>query len=116
MSRRARAGWYGTAALLVVLGAAVTAVLGGTTGDVAGFVLIGLGLVQAMSLVFFEVGISEDRERARTMARAERAARAAEAKAQAQAQARTQGQGKREGRRLKPLKLDRSRGHRRRLG
>jgi len=51
--------------LLVVAGAVCAAVIGGEAGEILALVLIGLGLVAATSLVFLEVGLSEDRERAR---------------------------------------------------
>jgi hypothetical protein len=69
MSRRARILSFGSAAVLVAIGAVCAAVLSSTAGQVAGMVLIGLGLVLATGLVFLEVGLSEDRERARTAAR-----------------------------------------------
>jgi hypothetical protein len=39
--------------------------LGGGLGQILALVLISLGLVVATALVFYEVGLSEDRERAR---------------------------------------------------
>jgi hypothetical protein len=57
--------WFGSAGLLVVLGAVAAAVVTGTTGQVLAFVLIALGLVLVTSLIFLEVGLSEDRDRAR---------------------------------------------------
>ena len=69
MSRQARILSFGSAALLVVIGAVCIAVFSSTAGQVAGMVLIGLGLVLATGLVFLEVGLSEDRDRARTAAR-----------------------------------------------
>jgi len=65
MTKRGRIVGYGTAALLVVAGGVSAAVAGGGLGQALALVLIGLGLVLAVSLVFFEVGLSEDRERAR---------------------------------------------------
>src|SRR5882757_1370688 len=71
MSRRGRIVWYGLVACLVVAGAAVAAAVGSTTGQVIGFLLVGFGLVLATSLVFYEVGLSEDRARAREQAERE---------------------------------------------
>jgi hypothetical protein len=51
--------------VLVVAGVISAIVVDGGFGQVLALVLIGLGLVAATSLVFFEVGLSEDRERAR---------------------------------------------------
>jgi hypothetical protein len=96
MSRRSRFGWFGSAALLVVLGVAFAVALSGTAGQVIAFVLIALGLVLATSLVFLEVGLSEDRDRAREERAGLRRARKRRVVA-------------------RPEKLDRSRGRRRRL-
>ena len=66
MTKRARIVSFGLAALLVVAGVVVAALAGGgTAGQVVGFVLVALGLMLATSLVFYEVGLSEDRARAR---------------------------------------------------
>jgi hypothetical protein len=88
--------------VLVVLGVLAATVLTGTTGQVLAFVLIGLGLVLLTSLMFLEVGLSEDRDRARDEA----------------ASARTRLTRPVSRQRLdRPSagRLDRSRGHRRRL-
>jgi hypothetical protein len=47
---------------------------GGGLGQILALVLVGLGLVALTSLVFLEVGLSEDRERARETAAAARKA------------------------------------------
>jgi hypothetical protein len=65
MARRSRIVGFGSAAALVVAGALAAAIISGTVGQVAALVLIGLGLVLATGLVFLEVGMSEDKERAR---------------------------------------------------
>jgi hypothetical protein len=65
VSRRARILGFGSAALLVIAGAISAALVGGWTGQVLALALIGGGLVAATSLVFLEVGLSEDRARAR---------------------------------------------------
>lgn len=69
MSRRSRIVGFGTAALLVAVGVAGAVILIGTFGQILAFVLISVGLVLATGLVFYEVGLSEDRERARDDAR-----------------------------------------------
>ena len=97
MTRRSRFIGYGSAALLVLLGAASAIAISGTAGQVAAFVLIGLGLVLATSLVFLEVGLSEDQARAREEKLAARPGN------------------RRRPRPTRPGRLDRSRGHRRRL-
>lgn len=65
MSRRSRIVGFGSAALLVVVGIACALAFSGGLAQNLAFVLVGLGLVLATSLVFYEVGLTEDRERAR---------------------------------------------------
>ncbi len=65
MSRRSRIVGFGSAALLILAGAVCAALVGGEFGEILALVLISLGCVDAISLVFLEVGLSEDRERAR---------------------------------------------------
>ncbi len=65
MSTRWRIAGFGSAAVLVLAGGISGALVSGTLGQVLAFVLIALGLVEATALVFLEVGLSEDRERAR---------------------------------------------------
>jgi hypothetical protein len=74
MTRRSRIVGFGSAALLVVLGVVSAVVFSPGLGEDLALVLISLGAVLAVSLVFLEVGFSEDRERAR-----DEAARAREA-------------------------------------
>ena len=66
MTRRARWLGYGGAAALVVIGIACAVLISGGTGQVLAMALIGVGLVAAVSLVFLEIGLSEDRDRARS--------------------------------------------------
>jgi hypothetical protein len=77
MSKRSRILTFGGAGLLVALGVALGVVVGGGAGQVVAIVLVGLGLVAAVSLVFYEVGLSEDRERAREEAERARTSRPA---------------------------------------
>lgn len=65
MRRRSRILGFGSAALLVVLGIAGSLGFKGTAGQLLAIVLVGLGLLLAVALVFLEVGLSEDHERAR---------------------------------------------------
>ena len=65
MSRHSRILGFGSAALMVVLGIAGSLFFKQTAGQLVAIVLVGLGLVLAIALVFLEVGLSEDRERAR---------------------------------------------------
>jgi hypothetical protein len=69
MSSRSRFLAFGSAGLLVVAGGICAAVVRGLLGELLAIVLISLGLVAATSLVFLEIGLSEDRERARDEAR-----------------------------------------------
>jgi hypothetical protein len=70
MTHRSRFKFFGSAALLVLAGLVAEIIFGGTLGQLLALGLIGIGLVLAMSLVFFEVGLSEDRERDREEAEA----------------------------------------------
>ena len=65
MTRQSRVLAFGTAGALVVAGVVCALVIGGDVGPIAALILIGLGLVLATSLVFLEVGLSEDHERER---------------------------------------------------
>jgi len=62
---RTRVLAFGTTAALVCAGAACAALIRGLAGQVLAIALISAGLGGALLLVFFEVGLSEDRERAR---------------------------------------------------
>ena len=97
MTPRSRILTFGTAGLLVVGGIVCAVAISGGIGQYLAFALIGVGLVAVVSLVFFEVGLSEDRE----LAREEKARRPRAPTGRA--------------RRVGPVKLERSRGHRRRL-
>jgi hypothetical protein len=56
------------AAVIVALvaGCVLIAVSDATAVDIAGILLVGVALVVAVAAVFYEVGASEDRERAET--------------------------------------------------
>ncbi len=96
MSKRSRILAFGSAGALVLVGGVCAVAISGFAGQVLALVLISVGLVLATGLVFYEVGLSEDRERA-----AERAAMRRRAPRPS-------------GRRPRP-RLPRSDGHRRRL-
>ncbi len=98
VARRTRIFAFGSAGLLVIAGAVCAAVVGDGTGEILALVLIGLGLVEATSLVFLEVGLSEDRALARE--ERERHQRGSQRRRVASKQSR----------------LERMRGQRRRLG
>jgi hypothetical protein len=63
LPRRTRILAYGAAVLLTAAGLG-SAALGGLAGQVAGIALISAGLGGALLLMFYEVGLSEDRDRA----------------------------------------------------
>ena len=69
MSTRGRILGFGTAALLVIAGIACAVFVPDGTGEVLILALMGTGFIVATSLVFLEVGLSEDRERARELER-----------------------------------------------
>jgi hypothetical protein len=65
MTSRSRILTFGLAATLVLAGGVCAAVLNGVVGEVLTIVLISAGLGGGLLLVFFEVGLSEERELAR---------------------------------------------------
>jgi hypothetical protein len=65
VTTRTRAIAYGSAGTLVLAGVVCAIFVGGELGQLLTFVLGALGLGAAVLLVFYEVGLSEDRERAR---------------------------------------------------
>ena len=93
--------------MLVVAGAVCAVVIAGGLGQILALVLIGLGLVAVTSLVFFEVGLSEDRQRTRDAAAVASARRARD-------DSPAEGPGARERRAPRP-RLGRMRGQSRRL-
>jgi trans-2-enoyl-CoA reductase len=64
MTPRARVLAYGSAAVVVLVGAAIGFGVSGAAGQVAGISVVTIGFGAALLLVFYEVGLSEDRERA----------------------------------------------------
>lgn len=65
MSRRTRALRYGASIAVALVGVGCGALIRGTAGGTAATVLVGLGLVGLVSLVFYEVGLTEDHDHAR---------------------------------------------------
>jgi hypothetical protein len=65
MDFRARVLAFGSAGALVIAGAICAAVVPDLIGQLLTIVLLSLGLGGALLLVFLEVGLSEDHERAR---------------------------------------------------
>lgn len=62
MTSRSRILTFGLAGALVLAGGVCAALVSGVVGEVLTIVLISAGLAGALLLVFFEVGLSEDRE------------------------------------------------------
>jgi hypothetical protein len=71
MSRRSRIVAFGSAVAVAVIGGICAAVFPGLTGQLLALVLISLGLGAVVLLVFYEVGLSEDKERAAEQQRKE---------------------------------------------
>jgi hypothetical protein len=69
MTRRHRIQAFGSAIVVAVVGVICAVAINGTVGLVVGMSLLGLGLGAIVLLVFLEVGLSEDRERAEERAR-----------------------------------------------
>jgi hypothetical protein len=70
MSRRGRLLAYGTAAALVVAGGLCAALVDSEFGQLLTIGLLSIGIGGVVLLVFFEIGLSEDRERERKRRRA----------------------------------------------
>lgn len=68
MRRRSRVLWFGGAAALVAAGVACAVASDAVALQAVGVALVAGGLIVAVSLVFFEIGLSEDQERARETA------------------------------------------------
>jgi hypothetical protein len=68
LSRQTRIIRYGGSILLVLVGVGCGALIRGSTGGTLATVFVGIGLVGLVSLVFYEVGLTEDRERDRERA------------------------------------------------
>ena len=69
MNRRQRKRAFGLAATLVLAGAVCAILVGGVTGEVLTIVLMSLGLGGGLLLVFYEIGVGEERELAREQER-----------------------------------------------
>ena len=80
MTTRGRIIGFGTAGALVLAGIVCAIVVGGLVGQLLTFVLIAFGLCGAVLLVFYEIGLSEDQDRAREQRAKQARERAAEPK------------------------------------
>jgi hypothetical protein len=65
---------FGAALATIVLGAIAGLVIDGIVGEALAIGLASIGAIAVVSLVFLEVGLGEDRERARERAHRERGA------------------------------------------
>lgn len=65
MSKRSRIVGFGSAALLVVVGIGCAFAFSGGLGQNLAFGLVALGLIEGTALAFYEVGLTEDRDRDR---------------------------------------------------
>ena len=108
MTRRTRTLRYGAAIVVALAGVACGALIPGSAGGTAATVLVGIGLVGIVSLLFYEVGLTEDRERERARDRQ----RGREDRAERPPHE-PDPEGEHKGGRVRPL--DRRRGQRRRL-
>ena len=63
---------YAAAIVVVVIGILCGAIIPGTLGGTICTAVVGIGLVAVISLVFYDVGLTEDRDRARQQKRMER--------------------------------------------
>jgi hypothetical protein len=63
MDLRASIRRFSVVVVLCAVGVAIAFSTSGRTGDLVGWGLVGVGLIGAVSLLFYEVGLSEDRER-----------------------------------------------------
>jgi hypothetical protein len=65
VAARTRILAFGAAGLLVIAGVLCAGLVNGLTGQVLAIALISAGLGGALLLMFLDVGLSEDRQRAR---------------------------------------------------
>jgi hypothetical protein len=65
VSKRSRIVGFGSAGLLVLAGIACAFAFSGGLGQNLAFGLVALGLIEGTALVFYEVGLTEDKDRAR---------------------------------------------------
>jgi hypothetical protein len=65
VSRRARTWSYGSVGVVMVIGVLCRVIAGGFVGEIIALTLLSLGAGAMLVLVFIEVGLSEDRERAK---------------------------------------------------
>ena|ERR1700685_1657424 len=77
MSTKRRIAAFGTAGVVAFVGVLCGMLISGETGQLLAIALLSIGLGAIVLLVFFEIGLSEDHDRARDEARRERDARKA---------------------------------------
>jgi hypothetical protein len=76
VTRRGRIIGFGSAAVLVVIGVLCLVLIHGKTAEIVGLAIMTLGLGEAVLLVFYEIGLSEDRELAKEQRQREKEAAA----------------------------------------
>jgi hypothetical protein len=114
VSPRTRTLRYGAAIAVALVGVAWGVLIPGTAGGTAATVLVGIGLVGVVSLIFYEVGLTEDREREAGARRHSGKGAGKEAeKTEPRSPDDHDAPGEHQGGRVRPL--DRRRGQRRRL-
>jgi hypothetical protein len=64
MTREQRIRWYGSAAGLMIVGVVCGFAVPGLVGDIIRLTLLTLGMGWVILLVFYEIGLSEDKARA----------------------------------------------------
>jgi hypothetical protein len=116
VSKRSRIVGFGSAGLLVIVGIASAFAFSGGLGQNLAFGLVALGLIEGTALVFYEVGLTEDRDRAREeRAREERARAALAAERERDHDHSAPPEHNERGRRGSMPRIERTRGHLRRL-
>jgi hypothetical protein len=80
MTLRSRILTFGLAGALVLAGGACAALVNGVVGEVLTIVLMSAGLAGGLLLIFFEVGLSEERELEREAERRRERERALDAR------------------------------------
>lgn len=65
MSGRERIRWYGGAAGMMLVGVICGFAVAGLVGDIIRLTLLTLGMGAVILLVFYEIGLSEDKARAK---------------------------------------------------
>jgi uncharacterized membrane protein YfcA len=65
LAKQQRIRWYGSAAALMAVGVIAGFAVSGLVGDIIRLTLLTLGMGWVLLLVFYEIGLSEDKARAK---------------------------------------------------